>query len=182
MAEHIAILAGDLHASEVLVRVHSECLTGDVLGSLRCDCGAQLETSMTTISSESGVLIYMGGQEGRGIGRFNKLAAYAMQEQGLDTVDANLQLGLPSDSRDYGAAAAILGDLGVTRIRLLTNNPAKVSGLSMHGVKVVERVPLQTAVGPDNAYYLKTKEKRMGHHSISLDTSIRTVSRVANDA
>lgn len=159
--------AGDLSTRDVLVRVHSECVTGDVFGSMRCDCGAQLEAALKSVAEHSGLVLYMGGHEGRGIGRLNKLAAYAMQERGHDTVEANLQLGLPADSREYGAAAAILGDLGVSRVRLLTNNPAKVTGLTIHGVNVVERVPLRTEPCNGNAAYLRTKESKMGHYPTS---------------
>ena len=159
----LALILGEAAADGALVRVHSECLTGDVLGSLRCDCGPQLEQSLVAIAAEgSGILVYL-RQEGRGIGLANKARAYALQDAGLDTVDANLALGFPADLRDYGRAAAILADLGVDRVRLLTNNPAKVRGLEVAGVQVLERRPLEVAAGPDNAAYLATKRVRLGH-------------------
>jgi GTP cyclohydrolase II len=146
-----------------LVRLHSECLTGDVLGSLRCDCGQQLEAALELIASApAGVLLYL-PQEGRGIGLANKIRAYALQDQGLDTVDANLALGLPVDRRDYAAAAHILLSLGLRQVRLLTNNPSKTAALEKHGVRVVERVPLAVPPNPLNLEYLRTKADRMGH-------------------
>ncbi|WP_291278352.1 3,4-dihydroxy-2-butanone-4-phosphate synthase [Galactobacter sp.] len=148
-----------------LVRVHSECLTGDVLGSGRCDCGEQLQQSLERIAAEGGTLIYLRGQEGRGIGLFNKIRAYALQDRGRDTVDANTDLGLPVDARDYSAAAAILHTLDLDRVRLLTNNPAKVSALENLGVRVVARVDLQVPAGPHNTGYLRTKRVRM-HHAL----------------
>ena len=148
----------------MLVRVHSECLTGDVLGSQRCDCGSQLAMSMEAIAAEGrGVIVYLRGQEGRGIGLSHKLEAYALQERGRDTVDANLELGLPVDSRDYGVGAQILADLGVRRLRLLTNNPAKYSGLAGHGLEITERVPLRVAPLASNVNYMTTKQRRLGH-------------------
>jgi 3,4-dihydroxy 2-butanone 4-phosphate synthase/GTP cyclohydrolase II len=161
---HVALVKGDVEGREdVLVRVHSECLTGDVFHSLRCDCGEQLESALAMIEREgTGVLLYL-AQEGRGIGLLNKLRAYKLQEQGLDTVDANLALGLPADARDYAAAAGILSDLGVCRVRLLTNNTDKVTQLRAFGVDVVEQVPLIVGVGPVNRDYLATKRDRMGH-------------------
>ena len=159
----LALILGEPTADGALVRVHSECLTGDVLGSLRCDCGPQLERALATIAAHgSGILVYL-RQEGRGIGLANKARAYALQDAGLDTVDANLALGFPADLRDYGWAAAILADLGVDRVRLLTNNPAKVHGLEVAGVTVLERRPLEVVAGPDNAAYLATKQARLGH-------------------
>lgn len=147
----------------VLVRLHSECLTGDVLGSARCDCGSQLDASLDRLArARSGLLLYL-HQEGRGIGLVNKIRAYALQDGGLDTVDANRALGLPVDARDYSAAAAVLHHLGIRRVRLLTNNPAKRRALREHGIEVVERVPLQTPPNPVNLPYLRTKRDRMGH-------------------
>ena len=162
---HVALVAGDVEGAEdVLVRVHSECLTGDVFGSLRCDCGPQLHAAMDMIEREGrGVLIYLRGHEGRGIGIAHKLQAYALQEQGYDTVDANLELGLPIDSREYGIGAQILVDLGITTMRLMTNNPEKRSALEGFGLKVVERVPLEMEPTPENVAYLRTKRERMGH-------------------
>ena len=169
--EHIALVAGGLNADgrlpqgeDVLVRVHSECLTGDVFGSLRCDCGPQLEESLRSVSAEGrGVVLYLRGHEGRGIGLVHKLRAYQLQEAGRDTVDANLDLGLPADARDYGAAARILDDLGVRSLRLLTNNPEKHIALEQQGLAVTGRVPLQTPAGEHNLRYLRTKRDRMGH-------------------
>lgn len=163
-AEHIALVRGDISNHEaVLVRVHSECLTGDVFGSLRCDCGAQIEMALQKIAREGrGVLLYM-RQEGRGIGFHNKLCAYALQDQGMDTVEANLALGFAPDLRDYGVGAQILADLGIHNIRLLTNNPKKVIGLESYGIKIVETVPLITPATPYNARYLETKQKKLGH-------------------
>ena len=159
----LALILGEPAAKGTIVRVHSECLTGDVLGSLRCDCGPQLDRALATIAAEgSGILVYL-RQEGRGIGLANKARAYALQDAGLDTVDANLALGFPADLRDYGRAGAILTDLGVDRVRLLTNNPAKVRGLEDAGVTVMERLPLEMAAGPENVAYLATKRVRLGH-------------------
>lgn len=161
---HLALVKGALHSNQpVLCRVHSECLTGDVLGSLRCDCGDQLAASLAQIEAEgSGVLVYL-RQEGRGIGLLNKLKAYELQERGLDTLEANLALGFAGDERDYAVAAQILKDLGTTGIRLLTNNPDKVHQLSEYDITVCERVPLQMCPTPDNLAYLRTKQVRMGH-------------------
>ncbi|PPK95927.1 GTP cyclohydrolase II [Kineococcus xinjiangensis] len=164
-AEHLALVAGDVaEGSGVLVRLHSECLTGDVLGSLRCDCGPQLDAALAAVTAEGrGVVVYLRGHEGRGIGLADKIAAYALQEAGRDTVEANLDLGLPVDARDFSGAAAVLRDLGVRDVRLLTHNPAKVAALAAHGVDVVERVDLPVAATGDNVDYLRTKRDRMGH-------------------
>ncbi|MFO8100864.1 MAG: bifunctional 3,4-dihydroxy-2-butanone-4-phosphate synthase/GTP cyclohydrolase II [Dehalococcoidia bacterium] len=163
--EHVALIKGDITDSNepVLVRVHSECLTGDVFGSLRCDCGDQIQMAMQAIEAEGrGVFLYM-RQEGRGIGLHNKLKAYALQDGGLDTVEANLQLGFPADLRDYGIGAQILSDLGVRNMKLLTNNPKKVVGLDGYGLHVVETVPIQAKPHPENMHYLETKKAKMGH-------------------
>ena len=163
--EHLALVMGDLSIEEpVLVRVHSECLTGDVFGSLRCDCGEQVAMAMQNIAKEGrGVLLYM-RQEGRGIGFHNKLRAYALQDKGLDTVEANLALGLAPDLRDYGIGAQILADLGLHKIKLLTNNPKKVVGLEGYGLKVMETIPIICQPNPYNLRYLETKQKKLGHH------------------
>lgn len=161
---HIALVTGDLDSAEApLVRVHSECLTGDVFGSARCDCGDQLNRAMQMISEEgAGVLLYM-RQEGRGIGLLNKIRAYHLQDQGKDTVEANLALGFPADIRDYGLGAQILADLGLKKIRLMTNNPRKIAGLEGHGLQVVERVPVEVKPGKCNRFYLSTKKRKLGH-------------------
>lgn len=163
-AEHVALVKGDISNGEpILVRVHSECLTGDVFGSLRCDCGAQIEMALEGIAKEDrGVFVYM-RQEGRGIGLHNKLCAYALQDQGMDTVEANVALGFAPDLRDYGVGAQILADLGLHNIRLLTNNPKKVVGLESYGIKIVETVPLIVPATPYNIHYLETKQKKLGH-------------------
>ncbi len=162
--EHVALVRGDISGDEpVLVRVHSECLTGDVFGSLRCDCGDQITLAMEKIAAEGrGVFLYM-RQEGRGIGFHNKLRAYALQDQGLDTVEANIALGFDADLRDYGIGAQILADLGLHKIRLLTNNPKKVIGLESYGLHIVETVDLRTQPTPYNLEYLKTKQRKLGH-------------------
>ncbi|MDX6696837.1 MAG: 3,4-dihydroxy 2-butanone 4-phosphate synthase / cyclohydrolase [Solirubrobacteraceae bacterium] len=161
---HVAMVKGDVAGkSDVLVRVHSECLTGDVFHSLRCDCGEQLESALAMIEQQGeGVLLYL-AQEGRGIGLLNKLRAYKLQEDGLDTVDANLKLGLPADLRDYGIGAQILGDLGLTSIRILTNNPKKIIGMEGYGLSVTDQIPIQSVPNPHNEAYLRAKKERMGH-------------------
>ncbi len=162
--EHVALTLGAIDdGGPVLVRAHSECLTGDVFGSSRCDCGEQLDESLRFLQEQGrGVLLYL-RQEGRGIGLTKKISAYALQEQGLDTIEANHALGLPEDMRDYRVAAEMLLDLGVRRARLLTNNPAKIEGLERYGVEVVERVPLGISPNPSNLGYLRTKKEKMGH-------------------
>ena len=162
--EHLALVKGELDPEEpVLVRVHSQCTTGDVFGSLRCDCGQQIDLAMKAIAAEGkGVFLYM-RQEGRGIGLHNKVKAYALQDQGLDTVEANEVLGFPPDLRDYGIGAQILADLGVRKMRLLTNNPRKVVGLAAYGIEIVETVPLVATPNPENFHYLETKQKKLGH-------------------
>jgi len=161
---HVALVKGDVAGRpDVLVRVHSECLTGDVFHSLRCDCGEQLTSALAMIEREGrGVLLYL-SQEGRGIGLLNKLRAYRLQEDGLDTVEANERLGLPADLRDYGIGAQILADLGVRRIDLLTNNPRKVVGLEAYGLHIESRVPVQVKPNPHNRRYLSTKRDKLGH-------------------
>jgi len=163
--EHIALALGDLgDGRDVLARVHSECLTGDVLGSRRCDCGAQLDAAMAAVAAEGrGVVCYLRGHEGRGIGLLSKLRAYLLQDGGADTVDANLELGLPADARDYSIGAQILADLGVRSVRLLTNNPAKVAGLTACGIEVTGMVPLPVEPTRENLRYLTAKRDRLGH-------------------
>ncbi|HEX5740723.1 MAG TPA: bifunctional 3,4-dihydroxy-2-butanone-4-phosphate synthase/GTP cyclohydrolase II [Pilimelia sp.] len=170
-AEHVALVHGELgDGHDVLVRVHSECLTGDVFGSLRCDCGPQLDAALAAVAAAGrGVVLYVRGHEGRGIGLLHKLQAYQLQDRGRDTVDANLELGLPADARDYGTGAQILYDLGVRSMRLLTNNPAKRAGLEGYGLTVVDRAPLPSRPHPENVRYLRTKRDRMGHLLDELD-------------
>lgn len=162
---HLALTVGEIgNGEDVLVRVHSECLTGDVLGSLRCDCGDQLQLAMKTIANHGrGIVLYVRGHEGRSIGLLNKIAAYGLQDEGMDTVQANVELGLPADARDYGTGAQILVDLGVKTMRLLTNNPSKRAGLEGYGLKIVERVPLLAQANEKNIDYLSTKKSKMGH-------------------
>jgi 3,4-dihydroxy 2-butanone 4-phosphate synthase/GTP cyclohydrolase II len=164
-AEHVAIVSGNPTGDNVLVRMHSECITGEAFGSLKCECGPQLDYSLDEIAknSDGGVVIYLRGQEGRGIGLLNKLKAYALQDQGLDTVDANLALGLPSENREYGAAVAILRDMGIHSVRLMTNNPAKSGFLTEAGISVNELVPILVGHADENIDYLETKRARMGH-------------------
>ena len=174
---HLAVMTGDLndgkvHEEPVLVRVHSECLTGDIFHSLRCDCGMQLEESLRRISEEkSGVLLYI-RQEGRGIGLINKLKSYALQEEGLDTVDANLSLGLPEDLREYGIGAQILFDLGVRKLRLLTNNPRKIHALNGYGLEITDQIPIEISSTTHNQIYLRTKRDRMGHILKNVDNAV----------
>jgi 3,4-dihydroxy 2-butanone 4-phosphate synthase/GTP cyclohydrolase II len=169
--QHVAMVRGAVQGEEeVLVRVHSECLTGDVFHSLRCDCGVQLDAAMQRIAEDGlGVLVYLRGHEGRGIGIGHKIRAYSLQEEGHDTVDANVELGLPVDSREYGIGAQILNDLGITTMRLMTNNPAKYGGLEGFGLEITERVPVQSVPNPENIDYLRTKRERMGHLLDGLD-------------
>ena len=162
--DHLALIAdGALSEQAPLVRVHSECLTGEAFGSLKCDCGPQLQAALEMIHEHGGVVLYLRGHEGRGIGLANKISAYRLQESGADTLAANLELGLPADARDYRAAAEMLDDLGIGRVRLLTNNPDKVAQLAGAGIDVDERVGLVVGVGPHNRQYLETKRERMGH-------------------
>ncbi len=171
-AEHIALVFGDPGTQDVLTRIHSECLTGDVFGSRRCDCGPQLELSLTEVTAAgAGIVVYLRGHEGRGIGLLHKLQAYALQDSGRDTIDANLDLGFGVDERDYAAGAQILRDLGVTSVRLLTNNPDKTTALEAYGVKVAERLPLVIAPTEDSLRYLQTKAERMGHDLPGLEKS-----------
>ena len=182
--EHVALIYGDLGDGErVLVRVHSECLTGDVLGSLRCDCGAQLNAAMAAVAAEGrGIVLYLRGHEGRGIGLLSKLQAYHLQDGGSDTVDANLELGLPADAREYSTGAQILADLGVRSVRLLTNNPAKVGGLAGFGVEVAGRVPLPVAATPENLRYLITKRDRLGHQIDGLPAPVAAPAALGGQA
>ncbi|MGH3978274.1 MAG: bifunctional 3,4-dihydroxy-2-butanone-4-phosphate synthase/GTP cyclohydrolase II [Pseudonocardiaceae bacterium] len=169
--EHIALVYGEIgDGRNVLVRAHSECLTGDVFGSLRCDCGPQLDAALAAVAVEGrGVVLYVRGHEGRGIGLMHKLQAYQLQDAGADTVDANLALGMPADARDYGIGAQILLDLGVRSMRLLTNNPAKRAGLEGYGLEIVDRIPLPIRPNAENLRYLRTKRDRMGHDLSGLD-------------
>ena len=176
--EYVALVLGDVAGPDVLTRLHSECLTGDVFGSLRCDCGAQLDAAMAAIAAEGrGVVLYLRGHEGRGVGLLSKLQAYELQDAGADTVDANTELGLPVDAREYSAGAQMLADLGVRSVRLLTNNPAKLTGLAGSGVDITARVPLASAVTPFNLRYLITKRDRLGHQIQDLEESERAVVR-----
>ena len=164
-ADHVAIIAGNPTGEDVLVRLHSECITGEAFGSVKCECGPQLDFALEKIANDprGGIVVYLRGQEGRGIGLLNKLKAYALQDQGYDTVDANLALGLPSENREYGAAVSNLGDLGVKSVRLMTNNPAKSKFLTDAGIQVNEYVPIIVGQAAENANYLETKRERMGH-------------------
>ena len=169
-SDHVAILHGEV-TDGTLVRVHSECLTGEAFGSLKCECGPQLDAALQTIARDGGVVVYLRGHEGRGIGLVNKLRAYRLQEQGMDTLDANLALGLPADSRDYGAAVGILRELGLRSVRLLSNNPEKMRQLTQHGMNVEELVPLLVGVASENEGYLEAKRDRMGHRLPEIITS-----------
>ncbi len=187
-AEHIALVGGGIGLAapdgheDVLVRVHSECLTGDVFGSRRCDCGPQLDAALAAVAAEGrGVVLYVRGHEGRGIGLLHKLQAYQLQDAGADTVDANLELGLPADARDYGTGAQILVDLGIRSMRLLTNNPAKRAGLEGYGLSVVGRVPLPSHAHPENLRYLRTKRDRMGHEFTDLPDDLVTGAIVTDE-
>lgn len=164
-ADHVAIISGNPTGEEVLVRLHSECITGEAFGSLKCECGPQLDFALDTIAADprGGIVVYLRGQEGRGIGLLNKLQAYALQDKGLDTVDANLALGLPSENREYGAAVAILRDMGVKSVRLMTNNPAKRAYLEDAGIVMTGYVPVIVGQAAENEKYLETKRERMGH-------------------
>jgi 3,4-dihydroxy 2-butanone 4-phosphate synthase / GTP cyclohydrolase II len=175
-SESIALVCGEPEGQEnVLVRMHSECLTGDVFRSLRCDCGPQLDLAMAKIADEGqGVIVYLRGHEGRGIGLLHKLQAYELQDAGADTVEANLSLGLPNDSRDYGTGALILADLGLTTLRLLTNNPAKRAALNGFGLSIVDRVPVEVLPNDANERYLRTKADRMGHEYTGEDLAVST--------
>jgi 3,4-dihydroxy 2-butanone 4-phosphate synthase/GTP cyclohydrolase II len=175
---HVALTLGEIGAGDdLLVRVHSECLTGDVFGSLRCDCGEQLDAAFQRIAEEGrGVILYVRGHEGRAIGLTHKLLAYQLQEQGRDTVEANLELGFSPDPRDYGIGAQILVDLGVSTMRLLTNNPSKRAGLEGYGLKIVDREALETSPNPRNIGYLRTKREKMGHLLEHLEPDAPAVS------
>ena len=168
--EHIALIKGEWEPDEpVLVRVHSSCMTGDIFGSMRCECGEQLHEAMKAIEKEGkGAIVYM-NQEGRGIGLMNKMKAYKLQEGGLDTVDANLHLGFKADERDYGVGASILREIGARKIRLMTNNPIKRIGLEGYGIQIVENIPIEIAPNPYNEFYMHTKKERMGHELHNVD-------------
>jgi 3,4-dihydroxy 2-butanone 4-phosphate synthase/GTP cyclohydrolase II len=174
--QHVALVRGAVSGEQnVLVRVHSECLTGDVFGSLRCDCGVQLDAAMAQIAEDGlGVVVYLRGHEGRGIGIGHKIRAYSLQDEGLDTVEANEALGLPVDSREYGIGSQILNDLGITTMRLMTNNPAKYGGLDGFGLEITERVPIESVPNPENLRYLQTKRELMGHLLPGLDDEVET--------
>lgn len=174
-AEHVAIIAGQPHHEDVLVRMHSECITGEAFGSKKCECGPQLDFALDKIASDpkGGVVIYLRGQEGRGIGLLNKLKAYALQDEGMDTVEANLALGLPSEAREYGAAVSILGDLGIKSVRLMSNNPAKIEALETAGIFVNEFVPIVVGQQVENAEYMETKREKMGHMIPGIDRNER---------
>ncbi|MCU1557296.1 MAG: cyclohydrolase, partial [Microbacteriaceae bacterium] len=179
-ADHLAIISGE-PTNGALVRVHSECLTGEVFGSLKCECGPQLNAALDQIQAEGGVVIYMRGHEGRGIGLINKLKAYRLQEEGLDTIDANVALGFPADGRDYSAAVAILEDLGLSEVRAITNNPEKLRQLRERGITVTEQVPLVVGVGSFNERYLEAKRDRMGHilpNNTELEQAAATRKRI----
>ncbi|MFF9627215.1 bifunctional 3,4-dihydroxy-2-butanone-4-phosphate synthase/GTP cyclohydrolase II [Streptomyces griseosporeus] len=180
--EHVALVHGEIgDGRDVLVRVHSECLTGDVFGSLRCDCGPQLDTALDRIQAAGrGIVVYLRGHEGRGIGLMSKLRAYELQERGRDTLDANLELGLPADARDYAAGAQILADLGVRSVRLMTNNPDKSDALLRHGIEVTDREPMPVTAGEHNLRYLRTKRDRMGHDLPWLDAAPAAASTCGN--
>ncbi len=182
--DHVALVKGDIgDGRDVLVRVHSECLTGDVFASRRCDCGPQLDASLAVVAAAGrGVVLYVRGHEGRGIGLMHKLQAYQLQDGGSDTVDANLELGLPTDNRDYGTGAQILVDLGVRTMRLLTNNPAKRAGLEGYGLEIVERVPLAAHATPENLRYLRTKRDRMGHDLGDLPETVAALDDESTEA
>jgi 3,4-dihydroxy 2-butanone 4-phosphate synthase / GTP cyclohydrolase II len=181
--QHIALVKGEpAGKADVLVRMHSECLTGDVFGSLRCDCGTQLHDAMRQIAEAGeGVIVYIRGHEGRGIGIMHKLLAYKLQDHGADTVEANIELGFPADARDYGTGAQILVDLGLSTLRLLSNNPAKRAGLEGYGLQIVERVPIETTPTLENLHYLETKRDKMGHQLDQLDDDPTTTTTVSND-
>ena len=178
--QHVALVRGEPAGKDnVLVRMHSECLTGDVFGSLRCDCGTQLQDALRQIAAEGeGVVVYIRGHEGRGIGIMHKLQAYKLQDGGRDTVEANIELGFPADARDYGTGAQILVDLGLSTLRLLTNNPAKRAGLEGYGLKIVDRVPLETTPTTENLRYLQTKRDKMGHELARLERTIEEADKL----
>lgn len=184
--QHIALVKGDVAGQDaVLVRVHSECLTGDVFASQRCDCGDQLSKALENIEAEGrGVVLYFRGHEGRGIGLLHKLQAYRLQEAGVDTVEANLNLGLPVDARDYGIGAQILADLGITTMRLMTNNPTKRAGLEGYGLEIIERVPLEVDPTDENIAYLRAKREKMGHilNGLSPESGTSSDTGEADDA